>query len=40
MELYHNITINHYLVLAAVLFGMGALGILFRRNAIIMFMCI
>ena len=40
MELYHNITINHYLALSAVLFGMGALGILFRRNAIIMFMCI
>lgn len=40
MELYNNITINHYLVLSAVLFGLGVLGILFRRNAIIMFMCI
>ncbi len=40
MTLFYNITINHYLVLSAVLFGMGAFGILFRRNAIIMLMCI
>lgn len=40
MQLFHNITINHYLVLSAVLFGLGAFGILMRRNAIIMFMCI
>lgn len=40
MNLFYNITINHYLVLSAVLFGMGAFGILFRRNAIIMLMCI
>ncbi|MBX7052825.1 MAG: NADH-quinone oxidoreductase subunit NuoK [Flavobacteriales bacterium] len=33
-------TVNHYLVLSAVLFGLGAFGVLFRRNAIIMFMCI
>jgi NADH-quinone oxidoreductase subunit K len=40
MQLFHNITVNHYLVLSAVLFGLGAFGVLFRRNAIIMFMCI
>lgn len=40
MHLYHSITIYHYLVLASVLFGLGVLGILYRRNAIIMFMCI
>ena len=40
MTLFHNITINHYLILSAVLFAMGAFGILFRRNAIIMLMCI
>ena len=40
MQLYHNITINHYLVLSAVLFALGIFGILYRRNAIIMFMCI
>lgn len=40
MQLFYNITINHYLILSSVLFGLGAFGILYRRNAIIMFMCI
>jgi NADH-quinone oxidoreductase subunit K len=40
MQLFHNITINHYLTLSAVLFALGLFGILYRRNAIIMFMCI
>ncbi|MFZ2905113.1 MAG: NADH-quinone oxidoreductase subunit NuoK [Cyclobacteriaceae bacterium] len=34
------IPINYYLWLAAVLFTIGVLGVLFRRNAIIIFMCI
>ena len=29
-----------YLVLAAVLFGLGATGLLLRRNVLVMFMCI
>jgi NADH-quinone oxidoreductase subunit K len=29
-----------YLVLAAVLFGLGATGLLVRRNVLVMFMCI
>lgn len=29
-----------YLILAAVLFGIGAVGLLVRRNVLIMFMCI
>jgi NADH-quinone oxidoreductase subunit K len=29
-----------YLVLAAVLFGVGATGLLIRRNVLIMFMCV
>jgi NADH-quinone oxidoreductase subunit K len=29
-----------YLVLAAVLFGIGATGLLVRRNVLVMFMCI
>lgn len=29
-----------YLVLAALLFGLGATGLLIRRNVIVMFMCI
>jgi NADH-quinone oxidoreductase subunit K len=40
MQLFHNITINHYLTLSAILFALGLFGILYRRNAIIMFMCI
>jgi NADH-quinone oxidoreductase subunit K len=31
---------THYLVLAAVLFTIGGTGVLVRRNAIVVFMCI
>ena len=31
---------SYYLVLSAVLFTIGAVGVLVRRNAIVMFMCI
>ena len=31
---------DHYLVLAAILFTIGALGVLLRRNAILVFMCV
>jgi NADH-quinone oxidoreductase subunit K len=34
------ISINHYIFLAAVLFSIGAFGVMYRRNAIIVFMCI
>jgi NADH-quinone oxidoreductase subunit K len=34
------ITVNHYLVLSAILFSMGTFGVLTRRNAIVIFMCI
>lgn len=34
------VTQEHYLVLGAILFGIGTLGVLVRRNAIIIFMCI
>ena len=33
-------TPNHYLVLSALLFGIGAIGFLVRRNAIVVFMCV
>ena len=33
-------TTNYYLVLAAVLFGIGAAGLMVRRNPLIMFMCV
>ena len=35
-----NIPINYYLWLSSVLFSIGVLGVLYRRNAIIVFMCI
>ncbi len=31
---------THYLVLSAILFSIGVLGVLIRRNAIIVFMCV
>jgi NADH-quinone oxidoreductase subunit K len=31
---------DHYLLLAALLFTIGALGVLLRRNAILVFMCV
>ena len=34
------VPIQHYLFLSAVLFSIGVLGVIFRRNAIIMFMSI
>lgn len=33
-------TSTWYLVLAAVLFGIGAFGVMVRRNPLVMFMCI
>jgi len=35
-----SLPIGWYLTLAAVLFGIGAFGLLTRRSALIMFMCI
>jgi NADH-quinone oxidoreductase subunit K len=34
------VTPEYYLILAAVLFTIGAAGVLVRRNAIVLFMCI
>ena len=34
------ITIHHYLILGAILFAIGTFGVLTRRNAIVIFMCI
>ncbi|SSC22851.1 NADH-quinone oxidoreductase subunit K, partial [Klenkia terrae] len=34
------VTLTNYLVLAAILFTIGAVGVLVRRNAIVVFMCI
>jgi len=35
-----TITLNHYLILSAILFSIGTAGVLIRRNAIIIFMSI
>jgi len=32
--------VTHSLVLAAILFSIGAAGVVFRRNAIILFLCV
>ncbi|MCK6618990.1 MAG: NADH-quinone oxidoreductase subunit NuoK [Calditrichaceae bacterium] len=34
------VPINHFLILAAILFGLGVVGVVSRRNAIIIFMSI
>ena len=34
------LSLHHYLILAAVLFAIGTVGVLTRRNAIVIFMCI
>jgi len=35
-----NITLQHYLFLAALLFSLGVFGVLVRRNALVVFMCV
>jgi NADH-quinone oxidoreductase subunit K len=35
-----EVTGNYYLVLAALLFTVGAVGLLVRRNVLVMFMCV
>jgi NADH-quinone oxidoreductase subunit K len=37
---FWNITVSHFLILSAVLFGIGVLGVLMRRNALIVMMSI
>ena len=34
------LTVYHYLVLSGILFALGTFGVLTRRNAIVIFMCI
>jgi NADH-quinone oxidoreductase subunit K len=40
MNIINEIGINNYLWLAAILFSIGVLGVMFRRNAIIILMCV
>ncbi|MBL0104139.1 MAG: NADH-quinone oxidoreductase subunit NuoK [Bacteroidetes bacterium] len=38
--IFNSIPLSYYILLSSLLFGIGVLGVLFRRNAIIIFMCI
>lgn len=40
MSVLNNVSIEHYLTLSGLVFTIGAIGVLTRRNAIIIFMCI
>lgn len=40
MEVFKQISMNTYILLSAILFSIGVAGVLYRRNAIIIFMCI
>ncbi len=40
MNAIQTIHINHYILLSTVLFCIGVMGVLFRRNAIIIFMSV
>jgi NADH-quinone oxidoreductase subunit K len=35
-----SLSLNHYLILAAILFGIGMLGLMLRRNVVVVLMCI
>ena len=35
-----TVPLTHYLVLSSILFALGAIGVMSRRNAIVIFMCI
>jgi NADH-quinone oxidoreductase subunit K len=39
-EVFTNIGLNHYLVLSTIMFFMGMAGVFFRRNVIVLLMCI
>ena len=40
MEAISSVPLEYYLTLSALVFAIGAIGVLTRRNAIIIFMCI
>ena len=39
-QIFKTVPLNYYVILSSLLFSIGVLGVLFRRNAIIIFMCI
>lgn len=40
VESLHGISLNAYVLVSAILFSIGVMGVLYRRNIIILFMCI
>lgn len=40
LNIFNTVPIQYYIFISAVLFSIGVLGVLFRRNAIIIFMSI
>ena len=40
LSIFNQVAISHYIYLSTVLFSIGLFGVLFRRNAIIIFSCI
>lgn len=40
MSIFYDLTVSHFLVLAAALFAIGIAGVLLRRNALIVMMSI
>ena len=39
-HLIQQIPLNYYILLSTLLFCIGVLGVMFRRNAIVIFMCV
>ncbi len=40
MEIINSIPLEYYLALSAIIFSIGVIGVLTRRNIIIIFMCV
>jgi NADH-quinone oxidoreductase subunit K len=40
LDIFQSVSIHHYIAVSAVLFCIGVFGVLFRRNAIIIFMSV
>jgi NADH-quinone oxidoreductase subunit K len=39
-QIFQQVPLNYFVLLSTLLFCIGVIGVLFRRNAIIVFMCI
>ena len=40
MDIIKGVPLTRYILLCSILFAIGALGVLYRRNALVIFMCI